>query len=1046
MHFHANPQAKSRKEFYLEQSVGFGRIDAHLWSLKVIMITFQEIIRRLSAYWEEKGCIIHQGYDLEMGAGTMNPATCLRCLGPEPYRAAYVEPCRRPTDGRYGENPNRVQHYFQYQVILKPSPYDMQQQYLDSLKAIGVDLSSHDIRFVHDDWENPTIGAWGLGWEVWMDGMEITQYTYFQSVGGLPLKPVTGELTYGLERIAMYLQNVDSMFDLKWNETLTYGDIYHRNEVEFSRYNFEEASTDLWFTSFNLYEKEAKKLIGKKLPIPAYDFVMKASHAFNILDARGAISVTERTQYIGRIRDLAKMIAESYVENRQEQRFPLTGKFPAVGREKQELPKVSEKLLSASTGSKEHFLLEIGSEELPATFVPIGLRNLEAAIKDLLKKENLKHGEIMTYGTPRRLSVIVEDLQLMIEESSEERRGPPVDRAFNDDGTPSPAGIGFLKSIGKEQLNRNGVDNDSEIEIREIKGNGYLFAKVNIPGKSAADILAEALPGIILNLEFPKKMKWADLEITYARPLQWIAAMLGEDIVPFAVGDLTSGKTSKGHRQLDPSTFEIPNPGQYQESLEKHFVMVDPTKRRKEIIKQLDALEQKLGLKIIERDAVIPQVLNLVEWPMIVEGSFDEGFLKVPQEVLISEMVEHQKYFPIADERGKLRPKFVITCDTKPTDNIVRGNQKVLSARLSDGVFLYEKDLDIPFESFNEKLKHVTYLSGLGTIYDKVLRIEGHVDVLQKELKISSPSIVHRAARLSKCDLVSDMVFEFPELQGTIGRYYALAHGEKPEVAQAIEEHWMPRGEGAPLPVSDAGSILCIAEKIDNLLSCFSAGLKPTSSKDPYALRRQVLGLVKLVIQGQFRLPLRKMLDKCANHFDPLHLSSKDQVIEEVMQFFTNRIKSVFQDYGFTKDEVEASIAHGFDDIYDIFCRVKALHQFRESGEQFPQLYEVYKRAKGQLANHRNVSFKKELLLEDAEKKLDEFLTSTKEKFERALSNQNYDQAYQMIAQMQPPLARLFDEVRILDEDEKVKENRIALLQRVFSLFGQLLDFSKIQE
>ncbi len=976
----------------------------------------------------------------------MNPATFLRCLGPEPYNAAYVEPCRRPTDGRYGKNPNRVQHYFQYQVILKPSPIDMQQLYLDSLTAIGVDLSQHDIRFVHDDWENPTIGAWGLGWEVWMDGMEITQYTYFQSVGGLPLKPVTGELTYGLERIAMYLQNVDSIFDLKWNEHLTYGDIYHRNEVEFSRYNFEEASVDMWLSSFNAYEKEAKKLIGKKLPIPAYDFVMKASHSFNILDARGAISVTERTKYIGRIRDLAKMIAESYVENREEQKFPLLEKFPTPGREKTSAPPISDSLLNAAPGSKQDFLLEVGSEELPATFVPIGMRNLEQAVKELLEKEGLAHGKINTYGTPRRLTVHIEDLDLTIPETQEERRGPPLNRAFNDDGSPSPAGLGFLKSIGKESLNKEAIQQDSDIEIREVKGNEYLFANVTVPGKSAAKILADSLPSIILNLEFPKKMKWSDLEITYARPLQWIVAIIGNETVPFCVGDLVSGNTSKGHNQLSPKTVTVHSPTDYLKVLKEHFVLADPAERRDAIIRQLDELETKLGMKVIEREAVIPQVLNLVEWPKVVDAPFDENFLKVPQEVLISEMVEHQKYFPIADENGKLQNRFVITCNTNPTDNIIKGNQKVLSARLADGVFLYEKDLDIPFESFNEKLKQVTYLSGLGTIYDKVLRLEGHVDCIQKQLGIGSLSTAHRAARLCKCDLVSDMVFEFPELQGTIGRYYALAHGEKPEVAQAIEEHWMPRGEGAALPESETGAILCLAEKIDNLLSCFSAGLKPSSSKDPYALRRQALGLIKLVIAGQFRLPLRKILDKCACNFDPLHLSSKERVIEEVMEFFTNRIKSVFQDYGFTKDEVEASISHGFDDIYDTFCRVKALHQFRESGEQFPQLFEVYKRAKGQLTNHKAVSFDQSLLMEDAEKELDQTLNSTQQQFERAIGHQNYDQAYQLIAQMQPPLARLFDEVRILDEDEKIKENRIALLQRVFSLFGQLLDFSKIQE
>jgi glycyl-tRNA synthetase len=1011
------------------------------------MITFQELIRRLTQFWEENDCIIHQGYDLEMGAGTMNPATFLRCLGPEPYRAAYVEPCRRPSDGRYGENPNRVQHYFQYQVILKPSPLNMQQLYLDSLKAIGVDLSKHDIRFVHDDWENPTIGAWGLGWEVWMDGMEITQYTYFQSVGGLPLKPVTGELTYGLERIAMYLQNVDSIFDLKWNDHLNYGDIYHRNEIEFSTYNFEAANTDMWFSLFEGFEKEAKQLIGKKLPLPAYDFVMKASHSFNILDARGAISVSERTQYIGRIRDLAKMIAESYVENREAQQFPLQNKFPATKQTApMQTPDIDKALLQASAEETDHFLLEIGSEELPATFVPIGMRNLKKSIETLLDKEGLGYGSVEVYGTPRRLAVQVKNLQLAIAEKSEERRGPPIDRAFEKNGVPSPAGIGFFKSIEKDPVTLEQAKQDPEIEIREVKGNQYLFATLTIPGRSAAQILKDALPSLILNLDFPKKMKWADLDITYARPLQWIAAMIGTRVIPFKLENIVSSNQSKGHSQLDPSTFTISSASNYLETLKSHYVLANPMEREESIIKQLDTLEQRLNCLVIEREAVIPQVLNLVEWPQVTEATFNENFLKAPKEVLISEMVEHQKYFPVADAQHNLKNYFVITCDTMPSDNIRRGNQKVLSARLSDGVFLYEKGLHLPFESFNEKLKQVTYLSGYGSVYDKVLRLEGHVMVIQKTLRISAPEIVHRAARLCKGDLVSEMVFEFPELQGTIGKYYALAHGENPEVAQAIEEHWLPRGEGAQLPSTDAGTILCLAEKIDNLISCFAAGLKPSSSKDPYALRRQVLGIIKILINGEYRLPFRETLEACCDNFQSSHLPQKEKVVDEIIDFFINRIKTVFQDYGFQKDEIEASIARGFDDIYDTFCRVKALHHFRESSDQFPQLYEVYKRAKGQLNNHHAVPFSSQLLQEEAEIRLDHTLSQTQEAFKQAIAGQNYDLAYEMIAQIQTPLASLFDEVRILAEDPKVRENRIALLQRVFSLFEELLDFGKIQE
>ncbi len=287
------------------------------------MPTFQEIILTLQHYWAERGCVLLQPYDMEMGAGTFHTATFLRALGPEPWRAAYVQPSRRPKDGRYGENPNRLQHYYQYQVVLKPSPDNIQELYLDSLRTLGIDPTVHDVRFVEDDWESPTLGAWGLGWEVWLNGMEVTQFTYFQQVGGLDCKPVLGEITYGLERLAMYLQGVENVFDLVWTPGVTYGDVYHQNEVEQSKYNFEHSNVNWLFEQFNMCESEARRLMEAGLPLPGFEQVMKCSHAFNLLDARGAISVTERAAYIGRVRALARQVAQSYYDSREALGFPM---------------------------------------------------------------------------------------------------------------------------------------------------------------------------------------------------------------------------------------------------------------------------------------------------------------------------------------------------------------------------------------------------------------------------------------------------------------------------------------------------------------------------------------------------------------------------------------------------------------------------------------------------------------------------------------------------------------------------------------------------
>ena len=286
-------------------------------------MNFQELILNLQNFWSEQKCIIAQPYDVEKGAGTMNPATFLRSLGPEPWNVAYVEPSRRPTDGRYGENPNRLQHYYQYQVIMKPSPDNIQEIYLESLKRIGIDPDKHDIRFVEDNWESPTLGAWGLGWEVWLDGMEITQFTYFQQVGSIDVKPVSVEITYGLERLAMYIQKVDSVYDIEWVEGVTYGQVHHQGEVEHSHYNFEEANVEMLLKLFDMHEKEANQIIDKGLVLPAYDYVLKCSHTFNLLDARGAISVTERTSYIGKVRNMARKCAQAYLKQREDLGFPL---------------------------------------------------------------------------------------------------------------------------------------------------------------------------------------------------------------------------------------------------------------------------------------------------------------------------------------------------------------------------------------------------------------------------------------------------------------------------------------------------------------------------------------------------------------------------------------------------------------------------------------------------------------------------------------------------------------------------------------------------
>lgn len=984
-------------------------------------MNFQQMLQKLTEFWEKQGCAIHQGYDLEVGAGTFNPATFLRCLGPEPYSAAYIEPSRRPADGRYGLNPVRYQHYFQYQVMLKPSPLNVQDLCLQSLEAIGFNLNEHDIRFVHDDWESPTLGAWGLGWEVWMDGMEVLQFTYFQSCGGQELKPVTGELTYGLERLATYLQKKEGFPELKYSDTLTYGDIYFENEVEFSHYNFEEANVEMWHRHFDDFEKEANALLKKNLPIPAYDFVMKASHAFNMLDARGAISVTERTGYIGRIRDLAKKVAEGYIKRREEMGFPLLKN--KVERKEAPLPPLADD--SSKTGD---FLLEIGSEELPALFVPIGIANLEKGVKALLAENNLNYASLKTYGAPRRLAVLVEGLDMERSAEKVEKRGPQLESAFDASGNPTPQGRGFLESNGFKAVTRDELNKTDGLKTVTVKDKEHLAVVIEKPAEKTAKILQNNLAKLILHIDFPKKMRWSDLDIAYARPLRWIVSLLNENVVPFHIGDLTAGRETQGHRQLKNEKRPLKQAKDYLVTLRDLYVLADQEERKTSILKQLKEIETKENSSAIQQEKVLAQVLHLTEWPQLTVADFDPEFLKVPKEVPISEMVEHQKYFPLETKDGALKNKFVITANNTPTDEVRRGNQKVLSARLKDGVFLYNQDLKIKLDDLNDKLKTVIFQKELGSVYDKVLRIEETALKLQKALNLSTPEKVKKAAHYSKADLASHMVYEFPELQGTMGKYYASKSGLEPEVALAIEEHWMPKGENAPLPKSETGIIVSLAEKFDNLNSCYRVGLKPTSSSDPYALRRQVLGIIRILIENKLSLPLSRFVT------DP-----------EALQFITQRIKTVFLDYGFEKDEIEASLSAQVEDIYDTYLRVKALHEFRKTRSEFKQLAEVFKRARGQLEGQKINGFNSSHLKENSEKDLYSKLSSLKTPFADAIKTQNYPVAYEQIALLQKPLDTLFSEVKILDDNPEVRSNRLSLLKDIFALFGELIDFSKIK-
>ena len=632
--------------------------------------TFQDLLLTLQRYWAEQGCVILQPYDMEVGAGTFHTATFLRAVGPEPWSAAYVQPSRRPTDGRYGDNPFRLQHYYQYQVAIKPSPPDMIELYLGSLRAVGIDPLVHDVRLVEDNWESPTLGAWGLGWEIWLNGMEVTQFTYFQQVGGLDCRPVMGEITYGLERLAMYLQGVESVFDLVWTDgplgRVTYGDVYHQNEVEQSKYNFEYADVDELFRQFDAHEKECLRLLEVKLALPAYERMLKTSHTFNLLDARKAISVTERQRYILRVRTLARGVAEAYYASREALGFPMLqnraqnrGGSPISSGNQGSLPYFRPLLhvdpplpgkgrlphgRPGMTASRD-FLVEIGTEELP----PKSLLTLSAAFADGvakgLKDAGVAYKSLEAFATPRRLAVRVKKLIEQQPDRPLEKRGPPVKAAFDANGAPTQAALAFARGCGVEV---------AALEKIETPKGEWLVFRGTESGARTVDLLPGIVTAALDALPIAKRMRWGAGEVQFVRPVHWVLMLWGKDVVDAEILGLQAGNLTYGHRFMAPKALRISSPASYVGALLKRGkVMADVNARRDSIRAGVTAAAAKLdGIAVID-DALLDEVTGLVEWPVPLAGRFDPQFLELPAEVPIATMQEHQRYFPVRDAQGQ---------------------------------------------------------------------------------------------------------------------------------------------------------------------------------------------------------------------------------------------------------------------------------------------------------------------------------------------------------------------------------------------------------
>ncbi|MCS6772780.1 MAG: glycine--tRNA ligase subunit beta [Thermoflexales bacterium] len=989
------------------------------------MQTFQDLILRLQAFWADWGCVIWQPHNQIVGAGTMNPATFLRVLGPEPWNVAYVEPSVRPDDGRYGQNPNRLYTHTQFQVILKPPPERSQELYLESLRAIGVDLDKHDIRFVEDNWAQPTIGAWGLGWEVWLDGLEITQYTYFQQVGGYTLDPVALELTYGLERIAMALQGVRNVFDLKWNAQRTYRDVRYDDERERSIYAFEHADVNALQTLFATYEQECKRALERGLVLPAHDYVLQCSHAFNLLDTRGAIGVTERQRFIARMRDLARETATAYLKQREALGFPW--QQPASTSE------VVEQVPDAASAPPypASLLVELGTEELPADDVPVCERQLRQYVLEALQAERIDHGAVHTFATPRRTAVLVESVAPRQNDVDEWVKGPPAKAAFDAEGNLTQAGLGFAQRVGVEP---------SALVVREERGSEYVFARRQQLGKPSIEVLARALPEALSRIAFEKSMRWNASNVAFARPINWIVALLGEAVIPFAFAGVSSGRQSWGPRGAGSPAFIIPRAEDYPTLLSQHHILGNRAERKAVIRAQAERLAANIGGRLAEDEALLEEVTDLVEQPTALLCSFPPEYLDLPAPVLTSVMRKKQRYFTVLEAHSERMLPYFITVRNGPPDEgglVRRGNEDVVNARFADAAYFYREDIQKPLEAYLPHLDTITFQAKLGSMLDKARRLERLVEPLGAQLGAAPEqiAIARKAARLCKADLATNLVVEFTALQGVMGRIYHRLTSSEPDkdaVAEAIFEHYLPRFAGDQSPQTEAGLLLSLADKLDSLAGLFAAGLAPKGNADPFALRRAAIGVVQNLIAASRRFSLRTGL-AAASALLPIPANG---AIDAAHGFILERERQQFLDEGFRHDVVEAVIAAQGDNPA---AAHQAVHQLSEAVAQpdWPAVLAAYARC-ARIARGQDLSGNPALDTTPHARALAQALAALPKPTD-------VPSLVAGLHSLVPNINQFFDAVMIMADQPELRAARLALVGQVVRLAEGIADLSKLE-
>ncbi len=684
----------------------------------------------------------------------------------------------------------------------------------------------------------------------------------------------------------------------------------------------------------------------------------------------------------------------------------------------------------------KELLLEIGTEEIPAAFLPKAIKDMEEMIRKVFADRRISHGSVKAMATPRRLCLHLADVEEKQEDQLIEKMGPAKRVAFDENGNPSKALMGFARG--------QGMDISDLVTVTTDKGE-YLCARKMIKGDETKSLLPDLLTKFITAIPFKKSMRWSNFELRFARPIHWILALFGGEVVPFRMENIESGNKTRGHRFMSPDAAEVKDFQDYIVKTREKNVIVDPDERRKIILKEADRAAAEVSGKVLRNDDLLEVVTFLVEYPSAVCGSFDREYLKLPKEVLITSMMSHQKYFPVIDDKGALLPYFITINNTLARDPsvVARGNEKVIRARLSDARFFFEEDQKISLDRRVDDLKKVVFHSMLGTSYEKVMHFRKLAEFIAGKIDKALLPTVARAATLSKADLDTQMVGEFSELQGIMGREYALLAGENPTVAKAVYEHYLPIAAGGALPETDEGAIVSIADKLDTIVGFFGVNLIPTGTADPYALRRQALGIINIILDKQYPLILDQLIDESISILADRMKKPPAEIKSEVLEFFRARLENQLISQGYRYDVVDAVLATGISEIAGTYKKIEAMEAFKGHVDYEP-LAIAFKRAGNIIKDFSKGSVDTALFETNEEKNLYDAFLAIKEKASVFINKDDYQAALTEMALLRKPVDAFFESVLVMAKDEKIRFNRLSLLEEIFLFFKKIADFSKI--